>query len=77
LSPVRNINLSLIFHDNSILLQTLSEEQRLLKCVYSMIIMGQINFYLYQMEAGITGWGIHGREGERERERIKGERDRA
>ncbi len=38
----------------------------------------QINILLYQLETGITEWGVCGREGERERDKwIKGVRDGA
>jgi hypothetical protein len=58
---------------------TLSEEQHLLKCVYSMILIIQINFLLYTMETGKNGVDSkreRGRERERE-EQIRRVRDRA
>jgi hypothetical protein len=47
----------------------------LLKWVYSMIPLFQINIFLYKTEAGKTEWGVGGREGERKRGR-EGERER-
>jgi hypothetical protein len=51
----------------------LSEEQHLLKSVYSIMLGVHINFFLYVKEAGKMEWGIGKREGEKEREKqIKG-----
>ncbi len=48
--------------------QTLREDQHSFKCGYSMMLIIQINFLLYEMETGKTEWGVRIREGERERE---------
>ncbi len=47
-------------------MQTLSEEQRWLKCVYSMMMIVQINFFLYPVG---TGKKTEGSKREREKER--------
>ncbi len=55
----------------------LSEEQCSLKSVYSMMPVIQINFFLYQTEAGKIECGNRkerGREREREREKYETER---
>jgi hypothetical protein len=51
--------------------QTLSEEQCLLKCVYSIIPIIQINFLLYKTEEVKMEWEASRKQGERERERIR------
>jgi hypothetical protein len=52
-------------------MQTLSEEQRSFKSVYSMTPVIQINYLLYQAEGGKSRVGSNrrGRKRERERER--------
>jgi hypothetical protein len=61
-------------HTHSYCEQTLSEEQRLFKCIYSMMQIIQINFILYKMEAGKNKVGSkQKREGETDRDKqIKG-----
>ncbi len=49
--------------------QTLSEEQRSFKSVYSLMLLIQVNFLLYQIEAGKNRVGSKWkREKERQRE---------
>ncbi len=58
--------------------QTLSEEQRSFKSVFSMMPLVQIDFLLYQIEAGKNKVGISGRGRKRDTDKhIKGVMDKA
>ncbi len=64
MDPAIVINLFLV--DLSYCEQTLSEEQSLFKCIFSIMPITQINILLYKMEAVKTECGVSGRERKRE-----------